>query len=214
MNIRGFIPSFQYRNNHRPTHRPVNTFRHRPARRVFHPPARQQNFVNRALTSAFQAFGQAFPQGENAVSRLASDPNSSTLVSLLGGTDLLPAVQSLEENGPITVLAPTNAAFDRLAQEQPDLFGKLTDPANQETLQAVLLYHASAEPFGFGQGATFDSLLENDHTRFAGNPFQGGLLNGDQRVRTGVSSLSANGSVVIPINQVLIPPDFDPSVLV
>ena len=40
--------------------------------------------------------------------------------------------------GPFTTLAPNNAAFDKV---DPAILATLTDPANVETLQAVLLYH-------------------------------------------------------------------------
>ena len=146
--------------------------------------------------------------------RLAGDKNSSTLVNLLDKQGLVPAVQELEQGGPVTVLAPTDKAFENLAKESPELFSKLTDPRNKEVLNDVLLYHVSGDPFQFGPGAKFDSVLENDGAKFSGNPFFGQFQNGDQTINTGPASVSANGSVVIPVDQVLIPPGFDPSVLV
>lgn len=173
-----------------------------------------QQFLDRGLRSVFQSVAPAFPQGNSALGQLAGDPNSSTLVSLLGGTGLIPAVQNLEQNGPVTVLAPTNKAFERLSQENPELFGKLTNPANQEALQKILLYHASEGTFGLQSGAAIDSLQEADGARFFGNPFFGRIQNGEQSINTGTARLAANGSLVIPVDQVLIPPDFDPSTLV
>lgn len=172
------------------------------------------NFLDRTLTNVFNNVAPAFPRGENAVDRLAGDKNSSTLVDLLGKQGLVPAVQELEQGGPITVLAPTNKAFENLAKDSPELFGKLTDPRNKKVLDEVLLYHVSGDPTNFQNGGTFDSVLEKDGARFFGNPFYGQFQNGDQVINTGTASVSRNGSVVIPVDQVLIPPDFDPSVLI
>lgn len=172
-----------------------------------------QQFVDGGLRSVFQNVAPAFPQGNSALGQLASDPRSSTLVGLLGGTGLTMAVSDLEQKGPVTVLAPTNAAFEKLSQESPELFSKLTNPANLEALQKILLYHASSEPFGLQSGQGFDSLQEQDGARFFGNPFFGRIQNGGQWINTGTARLAANGSLVIPVDQVLIPPDFDPSTL-
>lgn len=168
---------------------------------------------NRALTRLFNKTAGRNPQGENAVGRLAGDDSRSTLVDLLGKNDLVGAVQGLEKKGPVTVLAPSNKAFADLAKKQPELFKKLTDPRNKEALKEVLLYHVSGQKTDFKQGGVFDSVLSQDQARFFGNPFSGQLVNGDQRINTGTASVSANGSVVIPVDQVLIPPGFDPSKL-
>jgi uncharacterized surface protein with fasciclin (FAS1) repeats len=180
---------------------------------AFPRPNREQ-VVNKTLTKTFQKLGKQFPQGENAVGRLAGDESRSTLVDLLGKNDLVGAVQDLEKKGPVTVLAPSNEAFANLAKSQPELFGKLTDPRNKEALQQVLLYHVGAGATDFAQGGTFDSVLDKDGAKFSGNPFYGQFQNGDQTIRTGPASVSQNGSIVIPVDQILIPPGFDPSKLV
>lgn len=174
----------------------------------------REDAVNKSLTNTFQQIGRQFPQGANAVDRLAGDESRSTLVDLLSKNDLVGAVQDLEKKGPVTVLAPSNEAFANLAKNQPELFGKLTDPRNKEALQQVLLYHVGAGATDFAQGGTFNSLLDNDGAKFSGNPFFGQFQNGGQTINTGQASLSQNGSVVIPVDQILIPPGFDPSKLV
>ena len=174
----------------------------------------REDAVNKSLTNTFQRIGRQFPQGANAVDRLAGDESRSTLVDLLGKNDLVGAVQDLEKKGPVTILAPSNEAFANLAKNQPELFGKLTDPRNKEALQQVLLYHVGAGATDFAQGGTFNSLLDNDAAKFSGNPFFGQFQNGGQTINTGQASLSQNGSVVIPVDQILIPPGFDPSKLI
>ena len=174
----------------------------------------RQEAINQNLTNAFNEYGKAFPQGANAVERLAGDKDRSTLVDLLGKNELVGAVQDLEKKGPVTILAPSNKAFADLAQKNPELFGKLTDPRNKEALQEVLLYHVSNQRTDFASGGTFDSLLPKDGAQFFGSPFGGTIQNGDQKINTGIATVSANGSVVIPVDQVLIPAGFDPSKLV
>lgn len=172
-----------------------------------------QQFVDRSLRTVYQQVAGGFPQGDSAVGQLTGDKNSSTLTGLLGSTGLVPAAQDLEKKGPVTVLAPTNQAFERLSQESPELFQKLTNPANKEALQKILLYHVSGEQFGLESGQQFNSVNDRDGARFFGNPFYGRIQNGDQTINTGTARLAANGSLVIPVDQVLIPPDFDPTTL-
>ncbi|MEB3224085.1 MAG: fasciclin domain-containing protein [Candidatus Sericytochromatia bacterium] len=62
-------------------------------------------------------------------------PEFSTLVTLLRAAGL---DATLRAEGPFTVFAPTNAAFDRL---DPALVASLTQPANQARLAKVLRYH-------------------------------------------------------------------------
>jgi uncharacterized surface protein with fasciclin (FAS1) repeats len=73
--------------------------------------------------------------GDNIADIVAGDPNFSTLASLLQQADL---ISVLEGDGPFTVFAPTNAAFEALP---PETLASLTDPANSEALTDVLLYH-------------------------------------------------------------------------
>ena len=64
-----------------------------------------------------------------------ADPQFSTLVTALGAADL---VTTLQGEGPFTVFAPTNDAFDKLPA------GTLTDllkPENVDTLTSILTYH-------------------------------------------------------------------------
>lgn len=191
-----------------PTRPPVAAPQPQPGK-----PVNNSNFIDRGLTGVFNNVAPAFPRGQNAVDRLAGDPNSSTLVDLLGKNGLVDAVQKLEKDGPVTVLAPTNQAFQNLAEDQPDLFKKLTDPRNKEALQSILTYHVAGDAFDFRGGQQFDSINAKDGATFSGNPFYGQFQNGEQTINTGTASLSSNGSVVIPVDQVLIPPDFDPSKL-
>ncbi len=73
-------------------------------------------------------------QEENSIVDIAiSDERFSTLVTALQAAGLAEALQG---EGPFTVFAPTNAAFDALPEGA--LEGLLADP---EALSNVLLYH-------------------------------------------------------------------------
>lgn len=59
----------------------------------------------------------------------------STLVTALSAADL---VTTLEGNGPFTIFAPTDAAFEKLPAGTVD---NLVKPENKEKLSGVLTYH-------------------------------------------------------------------------
>lgn len=62
-------------------------------------------------------------------------PDVSTLVAAVVAGDL---VSTLRGDGPFTVFAPINAAFEALGTDRLDV---LLDPANQALLQKLLTYH-------------------------------------------------------------------------
>ena len=63
----------------------------------------------------------------------------TTLASLLETTGL---VDTLKEEGPYTVFAPTDAAFDALPAGTLDQLGQ---PENAEQLESILLYHVAED---------------------------------------------------------------------
>ena len=64
-----------------------------------------------------------------------SDANFSTLVTAINAADL---AGTLSGDGPYTVFAPTNAAFEKLPAGTLDT---LTMPENREQLRNILTYH-------------------------------------------------------------------------
>ncbi|WP_124980301.1 fasciclin domain-containing protein [Nonlabens xiamenensis] len=67
-----------------------------------------------------------------------SDKKFSTLVAAVKAADL---VETLKGDGPFTVFAPTNSAFNRLPDGVVD---DLLKPKNRKKLQSVLTYHVVA----------------------------------------------------------------------
>lgn len=82
---------------------------------------------------------------------MAETENSQDIVALASGTEdlstLVAAVQAadlvatLQGEGPFTVFAPTNAAFNALPAGTLD---SLLEPANKEQLSGILTYHVVA----------------------------------------------------------------------
>lgn len=72
------------------------------------------------------------------VDRAILTDGAQTLVAAVAAGDL---VETLRGDGPFTVFAPINDAFDALGTDRIDV---LLDPANQELLQKVLTYHVIA----------------------------------------------------------------------
>jgi len=76
------------------------------------------------------------------VENASNAPNLSTLVAAVDAAGL---VETLSGEGPFTVFAPTDAAFDRIADESLEM---LLMPENQATLQQILTCHVvGAEVF-------------------------------------------------------------------
>lgn len=72
---------------------------------------------------------------KNIVENAMNSKDHTTLVAAVKAAGL---VDTLEGAGPFTVLAPTNAAFDKLP---PGTVDNLVKPENKETLTQILTYH-------------------------------------------------------------------------
>lgn len=94
--------------------------------------------ANNASTSQQQAESDATEMEEapkDIVETAVATQSLSTLVAAVQAADL---VDALKADGPLTVFAPDNAAFEKLPE------GTLTDllkPENKETLAGILTYH-------------------------------------------------------------------------
>ncbi|MDG1571164.1 fasciclin domain-containing protein [Robiginitalea sp. M366] len=72
---------------------------------------------------------------KDIVANAVESKDHTTLVAAVKAADLVPTLQS---EGPFTVFAPTNAAFDKLPEGTIPM---LLAPENKAKLQAVLTYH-------------------------------------------------------------------------
>lgn len=140
------------------------------------------------------------PVEETIVEIAAANADFSTLVSLL---DMAELVETLSGEGPFTVFAPTDAAFDALPEEDRDAIVN-----DMDLLIEVLTYHVV-------EGRVFspDVVALSSATTLNGNDVtisvDGGsvLLNDNSTVTT--TDVQGTNGVIHIIDQVLLPPDLE-----
>ncbi len=81
---------------------------------------------------------------KNIVENAVNSKDHTTLVAAVKAADLVTVLQS---EGPFTVFAPVNAAFEKLPN---GTVATLLKPENKEQLQAILTYHVVAGDFKAG----------------------------------------------------------------
>jgi uncharacterized surface protein with fasciclin (FAS1) repeats len=133
----------------------------------------------------------------NIVSIALGSKDHSTLVAALKAADYVGAVAA---SGPLTVFAPTNAAFDALPAGTLD---SLLEPANADQLREVLKYHVTtstlrAETFQDGQSIGMANGVRTTIQR-EGDAVS---INGAHIV----ASIPASNGILHVIDAVLLPP--------
>ncbi len=88
-----------------------------------------------AATTATAAAPASAAAAGTLIAVATADPELSTFVKLATAANL---ADTLAGQGPLTVLAPSNAAFAKLSAAQ---LADLEKPENATTLQQVLMYH-------------------------------------------------------------------------
>ncbi len=79
--------------------------------------------------------GEKMYPDKNVVENASAAPNLSTLVAAVKAADL---VETLSGEGPFTVFAPDNAAFEKLPEAT---LADLLKPENKQQLTDILTYH-------------------------------------------------------------------------
>ncbi|SRX75469.1 fasciclin domain-containing protein [Aequorivita antarctica] len=82
--------------------------------------------------------GAAMYPSKNIVENAVNSKDHTTLVAAVKAADL---VETLQSDGPFTVFAPTNEAFEKLPKGTVET---LLKPENKTTLQTILTYHVLA----------------------------------------------------------------------
>jgi len=106
-------------------------------------------------------------ESQNIVGVAAGNENFSTLVAAVKAANL---VETLSGNGPFTVFAPVNAAFDKLPE---GTVAGLLKPESKETLTAILTYHVVAGKF---MAADVVKAIGDNDGKFTIPTVQGGTL--------------------------------------
>merc|ERR1711865_1024371 len=133
----------------------------------------------------------------------ASEYGFTTLVTALTAADLVQALSS--PNGPYTVFAPTNAAFDVLGQE---LLGCLLLPENQVVLQDVLLYHVASGEY-LAQQLLNNQVIEMTNTDSILITIDEGTVVINDNAEVVAANIIASNGVLHGIDRVLIPPELN-----
>ena len=135
------------------------------------------------------------------------NPDFSTLVKAVTAADL---GATLSGDGPFTVFAPTNAAFDKVA---PEALNALLLPANKGDLAGLLTYHVVAGELKAADKAITDGGGTATLTTVQGAPLKA-MLEGDSVILedgTGARStvvmtdVDASNGVVHAIDTVILP---------
>jgi transforming growth factor-beta-induced protein len=135
-----------------------------------------------------------------SIVEIATDnPDFSTLVAALQAADL---VDALSGAGPFTVFAPTNAAFEKLADS---LHVEVADLLELSKLADILLYHVAEGSVNAEQAVELGSI-----ETLQGAPVQVSVRNGDVFInhsRVTTPDIEASNGVIHVIDTVLIPPE-------
>ncbi|MEL6605065.1 MAG: fasciclin domain-containing protein [Cyanobacteria bacterium J06614_10] len=143
--------------------------------------------------------------GESIVDVAASNGSFDTLIAAVQAAGL---EQTLSEEGPFTVFAPTDEAFAALPEGTVE---KLTKPENQAALEQILAYHVVAGAVASTEiepGAI--STVEGSDVEVAVDP-TGVVVNGEATVVQ--PDVMAENGVIHVVDTVLLPPTFDPATL-
>ena len=103
----------------------------------------------------------------NIVDVAAANADFSTLVAAVKAADL---VGTLSGDGPFTVFAPNNAAFDKLPAGTVD---GLLKPESAEKLKSVLTYHVVSGKF---DAATVIDAINKNNGKYSVTTVQGGTI--------------------------------------
>lgn len=139
----------------------------------------------------------------NIVAVASANASTTTLVTALEAAGL---VTTLEGPGPYTVFAPTNDAFAALP---PGVLDKLVQPANKEALTKILTYHVVP-----GSVMAAD-IKDGPVTTVEGQAVTLSTANGVTVNGATVTTpdIPATNGVIHLIDEVLLPPGFDPATL-
>ncbi|SKB27972.1 fasciclin domain-containing protein [Maribacter arcticus] len=126
--------------------------------------------------SAFLLFvSTSFAQSETIVGVAAGNENFTTLVTAVKAADL---VETLSSEGPFTVFAPVNSAFDALPSGTVE---SLLEPESKVALAGLLTYHVVAGKYMAGDVV---KAIKGNKGSFPVETVQGGTiilsLNGDK----------------------------------
>lgn len=141
------------------------------------------------------------PTPEPANDLLAVAKRSGNFTTLLAALDATGLTDALSEEGPFTILAPTDEAFAALPEGTIE---SLLKEENREKLRSILAYHALAGNLSAGDvlNAQSAQTLNGKSVTFA---IEDGLLKADEATLRQVDLECSNGRIHV-LDSVLLPP--------
>lgn len=133
----------------------------------------------------------------NIVSIAVGSKDHTTLVAALKAADY---VRSVANPGPLTVFAPTNAAFDKLPKGTVET---LLKPENQADLKEIIKYHATTSTYDVAQLKDGMQLGMANGKKVTIHVKDGKVTVNDANV---VASVKASNGIVHIVDAVLLPP--------
>lgn len=156
-----------------------------------------------AATSA-EASPTAAAEAGTIVEVASGNPDFSTLVAAVSAAGL---AETLSAEGPYTVFAPTNEAFEALPA---GLLDELLKPENKEVLTQILTYHVVA-------GEVMSADIEpGDVPTVEGEDLTIAVTDGTVTVNGATveaADVEASNGVIHVIDEVLVPPNVDVAAL-
>jgi uncharacterized surface protein with fasciclin (FAS1) repeats len=133
----------------------------------------------------------------NIVSIAVGSKDHTTLVTALKAADY---VRSVANPGPLTVFAPTNAAFDKLPKGTVE---GLLKPEKQADLKEIIKYHATPATFEIDKFKDGMQLQMANGKKVTFHVKDGKVTVNDANI---VASVRASNGIVHIIDAVLLPP--------
>lgn len=126
---------------------------------------------------------QMFPK-KNIIENAVNSADHTTLVAAVKAADLVGALQG---DGPFTVFAPVNDAFENLPE---GTVATLLKPENKETLAKVLTYHVVSGQYDFDAIA---KLVKSGKGKATLNTLSGGTLTASMNGSHNIMLTDENG---------------------
>lgn len=134
---------------------------------------------------------------KNIVSIAVGSKDHTTLVTALKAADYVPSVANA---GPLTVFAPTNAAFDKLPAGTVD---GLLKPEKKDDLREILKYHVTTSVYEAESLKDGDTLSMANGAKATIHVKDGKVSINEANV---VASIRASNGIVHVVDGVLLPP--------
>lgn len=153
------------------------------------------------LLAAPVAFAEGTPYSDagtkDVVDVAAGSKDHSTLVTAVKAAEL---VMSLKNAGPLTVFAPTNAAFEKLPKGTVEA---LLKPEKKEELGKILQYHVAVSTYQLKDFKDGQSLGMANGARTTFTVKDGKVKINDANI---IASIRVSNGIVHVIDGVLLPP--------